>query len=383
MKKEKLIRITTVPISLKILLKGQLAYMNKYFEVIGVAAGPHQELNEVSIQENIRVQQIEMTRKITPFQDLVSIFKLYKFLKNEKPFIVHTHTPKAGLVGMIAARLARVPHRYHTVAGLPLLESKGVKRVILNYVEKLTYYLAHKVYPNSFELLEIIKKEKFCNSKKLKVIGNGSSNGVDTAFFKVENFNAQELQQLKNSLKISQSDFVFVFVGRLVGDKGINELVRAFSKLSEKFNSCKLLLVGALEQHLDPLQTDVIKIIQENKSILSVGFQNDVRPYFAISNALIFPSYREGFPNVVLQAGAMELPCIVTNINGCNEIIIQNKNGLIIPVKSEIAIFEAMTELYTNEQFYASLKSNARQIIVEKFEQKFMWEAIFDEYKNN
>ena len=222
---------------------------------------------------------------------------------------------------MLASKLAGVPIRMHTVAGLPLMESSGMKRSVLNIVEKLTYYCATNVYPNSKGLKEFIIKEKLTSKNKLKILGNGSSNGIDTTHFSPNQVSGIEKRQLRKELNITKNDFVFVFVGRLVSDKGINELVEAFTEMSKTHTNSKLLLVGPLETHLDPLLPNTLNEIKNNEAIIYAGFQTDVRPYFATSNALVFPSYREGFPNVVMQAGAMGLPSIVTDINGCNEII--------------------------------------------------------------
>ncbi len=381
MLKQKLIRITTVPISLDKLIEGQLAFMKAYYEVIAVSSRG-KTLEKVGVKEGVQVVPIEMTRKITPFQDLKSVWELYQFLKNEKPQIVHTHTPKAGIVGMLASYLARVPNRLHTVAGLPLLEAKGIKRKILNFVEKLTYSCATKVYPNSHGLENIILHNKFINKQKLKVIANGSSNGIDTAYFNPDLFSEEKKQILKDSLKIQKEDFVFIFVGRIVGDKGIHELIRAFSKLSKENKQIKLLLVGSFEDELDPVHEKTKKCINNHDQIIHVGFQNDVRLYFAISNALVFPSYREGFPNVVMQAGAMGLPSIVSNINGCNEIIKEGINGVVIPVKNSQAIYTAMCELIENKEYCRQLEENARAIIVNNYEQKVVWQALLEEYKS-
>ena len=320
---KKLIRITTVPISLEKLLENQLRFMKDYYDITAISSDKNR-LNQFGLDQGINTYHINLTRKITPIKDTKAVIKLYKFLKKEKPFIVHTHTPKAGIVGMLASYLAKVPNRLHTVAGLPLLEAKGFKRKVLNIVEKLTYRCATKVYPNSFGLKDIIIEKKFVRKGKLKVIANGSSNGIDTSYFDPELFSWEERQILKSNLNIQKGDFVFIFVGRIVGDKGINELITAFDQLSNEKKKVKLLLVGPLEEELDPLKRPTKEIIKMNKQIISVGFQKDVRPYFAISDVLVFPSYREGFPNVVLQAGAMNSPSIVSDINGCNEIIEEN-----------------------------------------------------------
>jgi glycosyltransferase involved in cell wall biosynthesis len=376
----KLIRITTVAKSLEKLLENQLKFMRDHYDVIAMASD-YDDLIRFGAREDIHVHCVDMTRKITPFKDLKALWQLYKFFKNERPYIVHTHTPKAGTVGMLAAKLAGVPHRLHTIAGLPLLEANGAKRLLLNMVEKATYACATHIYPNSSGLKDIILKLKFCKLEKLKVIGNGSSNGINTEHFNRNCLMPKDLSGLKSKLKISSSDFIFIFVGRLVGDKGINELVVAFKILCSRLANVKLLLVGEFESELDPLKSETIQEIKINDNIINVGFQPDVRPYLAISDTLIFPSYREGFPNVVMQAGAMDLPCIVTDINGCNEIIEEGVNGTIIEVKSSHAILLAMDRMMNDNSWRRELQKNARARIVARYEQRIVWEALLAEYK--
>ena len=378
---QKLIRITTVPISLEKLLENQLRFMNRFFEVTAVSSDDHR-LQQFGKEQDVDTFHVDLTRKITPIKDLKAVVKLYKFLKKEKPSIVHTHTPKAGIVGMLASKLAGVPIRMHTVAGLPLMQTSGVKRTVLNTVEKLTYYCATNVYPNSKGLKEFIFNKKLISERKLKILGNGSSNGIDTKHFSPSQVSDLEKRQLRTDLNISKNDFVFVFVGRLVGDKGINELVQAFIKMSKTHTNSKLLLVGPLETDLAPLLPNTLNEIKMNDAIIYTGFQTDVRPYLAISDVLVFPSYREGFPNVVMQAGAMGLPSIVTDINGCNEIIQPDVNGILIPVKNIQAIYKAMEELINDKSYYNKLQNKSRQIIVSRYSQAELWNALLKEYNH-
>ena len=379
MSKPKLVRVTTVPISMDKLLHGQLRFMSTYFEVVAISSD-REYLERVGVREGVRTFPIAMSRKITPLADFLAICKLYFFLRKDKPLIIHSHTPKAGLVSMIASKLAGVPHRLHTVAGLPLLETKGFKRTILNSVEKLTYACATNVYPNSLGLQEIIVQNKFCVPSKLKVIGNGSSNGIDIDHFNPGLFTEAQNLTLRQRLNIGPSDFVFVFVGRLVSDKGINEMVAAFERHQTQHPLSKLLLVGDYEADLDPLLPRTLQAIEKNQSIISTGFQADVRPYLALSNALVFPSYREGFPNVVMQAGAMGLPCIVTDINGCNEIIKEDVNGVIVSVKNIDNLLLFMNEFVANSQLFNQLQANSRTMIATRYNQQVIWEAIKKEY---
>ena len=375
---KKIVRVTTIADSLKSLLKGQLRFINQYYEVIGVSS-EGDALKDVRDNEGIRTEVVEMKRTITPINDLKAVYRLYKILKKEQPHIVHTHTPKAGVIGMLAAKLAGVKHRFHTVAGMPLLVATGPKRILLNYAEKLTYKCATKVFPNSFGLKDIILKEKFTTKKKLDVIGKGSSNGIDIDHFNNAMLKETDLNELKQKLHIDKQ-FVYTYVGRLVTDKGINELVAAFDIISKKHNA-KLILVGWRESELDPLLPETEKALKQNQHIIEVGYQSDVRPYFAIADVLVFPSYREGFPNVVLQAGAMQVPSIVTNINGCNEIIKEGENGLIIPVKDVDALIASMEHIIKNQDIHQMMRTKSRQIIVDNYKHTYIWDELLKEYQ--
>jgi glycosyltransferase involved in cell wall biosynthesis len=358
--------------------------MNQYYDVEAISSDV-EGLKKVSDLQGVKVYCIEMTRRITPLLDIISLWKLYQYFKKEKPFIVHTHTPKAGALGMIAAKLAGVPHRLHTVAGMPLLETKGAKRKLLNLVEKITYSCATFIYPNSNGLKKIIIQENFCLPNKLKVLENGSSNGINTSYFNPELYTEEEKQIFRMTLGFTKEDFIFIFVGRLVGDKGVNELVGAFKNLekrNELGSKFKLILAGSFETNLDLLKLQTLQEIDSNENILYVGFQNEIRKFFAISDCLVLPSYREGFPNVVLQAGSMGLPSIVTNINGNNEIITNGENGMIIPAKDETSLYQAMQNLFTDVSLRTYMCQNARKMIVNRFEQTKIWEAILAEYRS-
>ena len=368
----KLIRITTIPDSMRSLLKGQLRFMKQYYEVVAVSSGG-ESFDKMLEEQEVRGVVVPMTRKITPWADLKALVMLICLFLKEKPDIVHTHTPKAGTLGMLAAWVTRVPCRLHTIAGLPLLVVTGKKRRLLNFVEKVTYACAIKVYPNSFIMKQIVLDLGFTRPEKLKVIANGSSNGINTDFFSPE--------ASFTHIDVTDQTFTFCFVGRMVTDKGINELVHAFVRLYEKNGRVRLLLVGPLEQELNPILPDVEELISHHSAINYVGYQSDVRPFFAASDALAFPSYREGFPNVVMQAGAMGLPSIVTDINGCNEIIIEGKNGVIIPPKDEQALYEAMEQFILNPEKVKKMAMNARPLITSRYEQKLVWDALLAEYK--
>lgn len=372
----KIIRTATVAMSLNILLKGQLRYLNQFFDVLAVS-GYDADLETVKNREGVSIVSVAMKRSIAPFQDLISLYRLYKLFKKERPTIVHSITPKAGLLSMVAAKYANVPVRIHTFTGLVFPAKKGLFQKLLILMDKVLCWHATHIIPEGAGVKQDLLDYKI-TKKQLEVIANGNVNGIDTTFFNSNTISEQQQQNLRNELGIDSSDFVFVFIGRLVADKGINELVRAF--LSLEIPNCKLLLVGPYETE-DPLQPETLKAIQQNDSILSVGFQHDVRPYLVISDCQVFPSYREGFPNVVMQAGAMGLPSIVTDINGSNEIIIEGFNGTIVPAKNVTALSNAMIRIKEDETWRNQLQSNARSSIISRYEQELVWEALLIKYK--
>ena len=377
----KLLRLTTVPISLHKLLQGQPQYMMQNGIEVVLASAEGKEIPEIEKTTGLKVHTLPLTRKISPLTDLKALWHTYKLIKKEKPDIVHTHTPKAGIVGMLAAKLAGVPIRMHTVAGLPLMQATGLKRKILNTVERLTAWAATGVYPNSYQLADFMIQEKLAPKTKVKVLANGSSNGIDLSYFNPEYFSKEQNTALRKKLHLKPMDVVLIFIGRLVGDKGINELVQAFTKLQLQIPDIKLLLVGSEEPELDPLQVQTREEIHKNPNIITTGWVEDVRPYLAISDLFVFPSYREGFPNVVLQAGAMGLASIVSDINGSNEIIIHNQNGLIIPVKDKEALESVMERLITDLELKQNLSAQSRELIQKRFDQKLVWQALLEEYR--
>ncbi len=382
MKKYKIIRVANVPGALSVILKGQLNYINSNtdFELIAVST-PGDELTNLSFQEGIRVKGLKMDRGISPFRDIMSIFHLYFFLIKEKPLIIHSHTPKAGLVSMIAGFFARVPVRIHTFTGLIFPAKRGLFRSILIFFDKVICYFSTNIYPEGAGVrMDLI--EYGITNKNLKVLANGNINGIDTNYFTPEKFDKKTKINLRSILKISPNEIVFLFVGRIVKDKGVEELVNAFLKINEKYDNVKLLIVGGFEDDINPVNnfTKQQIINSYNNNIIYVGLQKDVRPYFAIADVFILPSYREGFPNVVLQAGAMELPSIVTDINGCNEIIQDGLNGIIIQSQNEKDLFNAIEKYIRDSNLRILNKQFIRQNIVNRFNQIDVWNATIDEY---
>lgn len=371
---KRIIRSSTVPDSLNVLLRGQLRILAEKYEVVGLSS-PGKALDEVHEREGVRVIAVPMERRISVWKDLVSLWRLWRVFMKEKPDMVHSVTPKAGLLSMLAAKLAGVPVRMHTFTGLVFPTAKGLKQKILIWTDRLTCACATYVNPEGKGVKRDLEAYKITR-KPLHVIANGNVNGIDIDYFKP----TEELRQEARSM-MKGCVFTFVFIGRVVRDKGINELVKAFEKLYRENPAVRLVVVGQFEEKLDPVLPEVKEMMQNCLEIEMVGYQKDVRPFLLASDVLVLPSYREGFPNVVMQAGAMGLPCIVTDINGCNEIIVPNENGMIIPPKNEEALYGAMKYAVEHSREMKKMGERARPLIVNRFEQHIVWEALLVEYK--
>lgn len=361
--------IITIDNSLNILLKGQLKYLNKTFDVIGVA-NDSGLLSSVAKREGIRTVGITMKRKISIINDLKSLWALYRLFRKERPFIVHANTPKASFLGMVAAWLARVPHRIYLVTGLRFETVHGPFRLLLKTMERITCFCATKVIPEGDGVKEVLYRERI-TKKPIEKILNGNINGIDVEYFN----RSKDIMTQASNIRNGSNAFTFIFIGRMVRDKGINELIGAFHKLSSEDPSIRLLLVGDFEDKLDPILPETKRLIKSSENIVFVGYQKDVRPYLTASDVLVLPSYREGFPNVVLQAGAMGLPYIVTDISGSSEIIIPNRNGIIIPKQNTEALYQAMKHCVQHPEAVKGMAQEARPLIVSRFKQQDVWRA--------
>lgn len=388
--KKKLIRVTTSDVSLDSLIKGQLHFMNQYYEVVGLSNNTGRLMN-VSEREGVRVIEVPMHREISLGADLKCLWKLCKIFKRERPFIVHANTPKGSLLAMMAGKLTCVPHRIYTVTGLRYQGAQGMLRWILMTMERITCFCATKVIPEGNGVKMALEHDHI-TKKPLKVVLNGNINGIDTEYFSVESVARVDKEQptqadvankrasIRASLGLSADDFAFVFVGRIVGDKGMNELAACMRQLQGSHPKCKLILVGRFETEFDPLDNGIEDFFKSASNVVYVGYQKDVRPYFLAADALVFPSYREGFPNVVMQAGSMKLPSIVTDINGCNEIVTDGINGKIIPPRDSEALLKMMENFLDDLTATNSMARNARAIIQSRYEQRQVWEALREEY---
>lgn len=372
--KPKLWIVTTVSESLDSLIEGQPKFLDQYFAVT-IVSSPSIQLVNTAIREKVEWDSVKLTRTISPIQDLLSLWKMYQLLKKNRPDIIQSYTPKAGLITMIAARMAGVPIRIHGIVGMPLMEARGMRRKIMKFAEKLTYVNATALTSNSFGLRDYVNTH--LTKRSIVVVGNGSINGVNVDYFK-QDLNSSNTRA---NLGISDGSTAFVFVGRLVPDKGIVELVKAFTELSRVESEIDLLLVGDEEDELTPLPEETRELISKSRRIHTLGWCKDVRPYMSAADVFVLPSYREGLPNSVLEAGAMNLPSIVTDINGCNEVVESGSNGILVPAKDHIALKHAMLFLHENKETAAKMGDYARFRILESFNQNNFWQQLAEFYR--
>ncbi|MFT3909005.1 MAG: glycosyltransferase family 4 protein [Ferruginibacter sp.] len=375
----RLIRITTVPVSMQVLLRGQLKFMKEHGFDVTMVSADGEEVKALEEQEGSPHIAVPFTRMITPIKDMICWIKMFRIFRKLKPDIVHSHTSKAGLIGMSAAWFAGVPVRLHTIAGIPWIESKGFFRYFMRLLEKVTVMFASKIYPNSFNQEKFLEAENIAVGK-MKVLGKGSSNGIDTDFFSVTPSITTAATKLREEKKIETNAWVWIFVGRLVKDKGIGELLDAFQKIQEKFPADRLWLLGEEEPELDPLDEHHASLLHTHPAIYSWGFQKDIRPYLAASQVLVFPSYREGFPNVPMQAGLMGCMLLLSDINGCNEIVQDKENGLLVPSKNTEALTASMFLIRQDPELRTTYAQAIQSRIKKEYEQQHVWDLILEEY---
>lgn len=370
--KKKIIRTVTVPQSIGFFKEVMIRMKEDNYETV-VVTSPGKALEEFK-QSNPQEKTIEvpMERRISLAKDLKSLWQMIKMMRMEKPYMVHSMTPKAGLLSMIAGWFTNVPIRVHTFTGLVWPTETGLKRKILMLTDWLTCTCATHVIPEGQGVLNDLKNHKVCR-KPMKVLGFGNVRGVD-----MDKFNPARFPYVKKN----ESKFRFLFVGRIVSDKGINELVEAFVRLNNEYSFTQLIMVGKFEESLDSLKPETLKLINENPCINACGskYGDDLLVEYMKSDCFVMPSYREGFPNTVMEAGAMGLPSVVTDINGSREIIIHGENGIIVPPKNSDALYEAMQQMIVNTSAREIMAKNARSLIYSRFEKSFVQGCLIKFY---
>ena len=370
--KKKIIRSVTVPQSLEFCREVMIKMRAMGYEMIAVSS-PGPELDSLRKKDGFHCVEVPMKRHISLVRDLKSLIMMIRVFRKEKPQVVHSMTPKAGMICMVAAWFTHVPVRIHTFTGLVWPTATGMKRKLLMMTDWLTCACATHVIPEGQGVLNDLKNGGI-TKKPMKVLGYGNVKGVD-----MERFSPARFVVTKNP-----DVFTFVFVGRIVSDKGINELVEAFVKLHDKHKNARLVLVGNYEHNLDPVSDKTRQLIETNDGIEARGakYGDDLLQMYVDADCFVMPSYREGFPNTVLEAGAMGLPSIVTDINGSREIIENEKNGLIVPAKDADALYVAMERMLTDTAVRSTMKQNARQMIESRFEKNFVQSCQIEFYKS-
>lgn len=372
---KKIIRSSTIPSSIYTFMRDQLIQLKDEYEVVAISS-PGNDLLKVQEECGIRTIAIPMERRISLLKDIKSLIKMIHVFRKESPDMVHSMTPKAGLICMLAAWITRVPRRVHTFTGLVWPTSKGLTKKLLIFTDWITCACATHVIPEGKGVMDDLKAH--VTNKPMKVLGYGNIRGVDMNRF------SRRIEVEEHARKIRKENFfTFIFVGRIVGDKGINELIEAFALLNKKNNDIRLLLIGNFEEELDPIKSETKETITKSPFIEYIGpkYGDDLISYYAASDCFVFPSYREGFPNCVMEAGAMGLPSIVTDINGSREIIEDGVNGLIVPSKNITSLFEAMEKVVIDKEKTAFMASNSRKMIETRFEKSFVQKCLYDFYK--
>ena len=369
----KIIRTVTVSQSLGFCREVMVEMREKGYEMVSVCS-PGEELERLQSEDGFHCVAVPMERRMAPLKDLRSLGRLIRVFRAERPQMVHSMTPKAGLLCMMAAWITRVPRRVHTFTGLVWPTATGLQRRILMLTDWLTCACATHVIPEGQGVMHDLQQ---ITHKPMRVLGYGNVRGVDMTYWSRENVDAEQVKKLR-----AEGVFTFVYVGRIVRDKGIGELVEAFVKVRQE-HKARLVIVGQREDNLDPVSEKTLRLMETCADIVCVGPKHgkDLLAHYASADCFVLPSYREGFPNTVLEAGAMGLPSIVTDINGSSEIVENGRNGLIVPPKDVRSLVEAMECMMTDNGMREQMAKLARPMIESRFEKGFVMKCMLDFYK--
>lgn len=373
--KPKFFIITTVARSM-CFFKGQPRLWKGNFDVCAIAA-EKDTLMKFSVEEGIGYKYMPMEREISLFSDLMSLCRFLLLFIKSRPYIVHGNTPKASMLSMIAAWLTRIPVRIYMCHGLRYETTSGILLCVLKIMEWISCHCATQVIGVSQGVVDKLVADGLCPKHKIKVVGYGTAGGID-----IMRFSRSAIDKsidIRESLNIPKDAFVFCFVGRIVKDKGIDELVSAFEKLTREYSNTYLLLVGP-EEDANQISVDTIETITSNNRIFSLGRRDDVRPYLAASNALVLPSYREGVGQVILEANALDVPCIATDIIGPRDVIKPMVNGELVKSRSVEPLYEKMKEWIENPDKVADMAKLSRNFVEARFEQSYVRDAYYKEY---
>jgi glycosyltransferase involved in cell wall biosynthesis len=377
--KPKLLLVTTVPGTFAVILKGQPKWLAQHFDVT-LASSLDFKTPIVEENEGMHVQTVQMSRGINPLQDIKSIWTMVGLMRRVRPDVVHSYTPKAGLIAMISGLIVRVPVRIHTFTGLIFPTATGFKKRILMSVDRLICRAATHVVPESQGVKYDLVSARI-TTKTLDIIGNGNIAGVDVSHFDPLSDNVKVAKdKLVTTHAIPESAIVFGFVGRLNRDKGLDELAAAFDMLADE--NTWLMCAGDVDKTAPPSGA-TLQMLKNHPRVVLTGFLSDIRGLLARSDAVVLPSYREGFPNVLLQAGAMATPLIGTDISGSSEIIQEGRNGFIVPVKDAPALAQAFRALVAMpKQERTQMGRHGRERVASLYEQSVLRAALLEFYQH-
>ncbi len=381
--KPRLVYITTDSVSLRLFLRGQIAYAKAAgFEVMAVAApGPH--LDRVRQRDEIDVYPIPFVRHISPLDDIRAFFALLRLLRRLRPDIVHASTSKAGPLAMAAAFLAHVPIRVYLLRGVMIDRKTGLRKTILKIMEWIGCRSAIRVLAVSPSVRDVMLKAGLCDADKMAVLAKGSSNGVDAVGrFNPDKVNQGHLLALRKRLRLSPHMPVIGFVGRMVGGKGIDKLLDVWRVIRAGYHLSRLVLIGAPESQ-DPVGSSVMAhLVRDNRVAILDFVPNDELPlYYSIATVIAFPTKSEGFPNVPLEAAAMEKPVVATSVTGCVDAVVHNVTGMLVPLGDVEAMVAALRLYLDNPNLRRRHGRAARTRVLRDFRPDTVWQANIDEYR--
>lgn len=367
----------TSPMTADLLLAGQLAHVRQAGFRVTLICSPGPELEEVARREGVDVVPIAIERGISPLRDLVSLVAIYRALRRLQPDLVHASTPKAGLLTLLAARLAGIRHRLYLVRGLRLETTRGPKRWLLAAMEHLARRSSTRLLAVSASVAKRYGELDGGGSAEPLVLANGSSNGVDAARFAAA---ARAVNGLRQELGLGQREAVIGFVGRVTRDKGISDLLEAFSQVSEKLPTTRLVLVGGHEEG-DPISPESRARISSDPAIVAVGQVADSAPYYGLFDVLAFPSHREGFPNAPLEASAAGVPTVGFRVTGTVDAVRDGVTGRLVPFGDTTSFARALCDYLEDGALRKRHGQAARRRVIDLYKQETVWDANVVEFR--
>jgi len=348
---------------------------------VEICSSSGQKLDEFQAEYSVETHAISIPRQITPWQDIKTICALRRLFRTRRYDVIHAHTPKAGLLTMIAAGLAGIKVRIYTCHGLAFETESGWKKQLLIASEKLSFGLAHQVLVVSRSVCEKLKINKIGRPEKMHILGDGTACGIDIQRFSPDKDKQEQARIIREKLGIQAQHKVIGFVGRLVPDKGVHVLVESFLEIYQQDPDIRLLIVGEFEPHRGNLSEKVLSVIQNHPGIIRVGFTDQIELYYLIMKLLVLPTRREGFPYTVIEAGAMGIPVIATRVTGCVDAVIENQTGLLIPSESSSELTRAIEKLLNNQSLVAEMGRHGRERVVQHFSSQRLTGLHFDLYQ--